>query len=195
MSGEQRAVFLDRDGTINEEVHYLSEPGQFRLLDGAAEAIRLLNRAGFKVVVFTNQSGIARGYFSEKRLQEIHALMVELLRARQAHLDAIYWCPHHPTAGRGVYKTACQCRKPRPGMLKKAARELEIDLGRSFTVGDKISDLEAGRAAGCRNILVRTGYGLTAFAEHSGGEKEPFRPDHIADDILAAAHWILRRSR
>lgn len=183
-----RGVFLDRDGTINEEVHHLSQPQQFKLIDGAAEAISLLNQAGFKVVVFTNQSVVARGALSEAGLQAIHQLMVDRLRAQGAYLDGIYWCPHHPTAGVGPYKVACQCRKPKPGMLERAARELAIDLSGSFVVGDKMSDLEAGYAAGCRNILVRTGYGLEQEALFNGHH---FQPDYVADDLWAATEWII----
>lgn len=183
-----RGVFLDRDGTINEEVHHLSQPQQFKLIDGAAEAISLLNQAGFKVVVFTNQSAVARGALSEAGLQAIHQLMVDRLGAQGAYLDGIYWCPHHPTAGVGPYKVACQCRKPKPGMLERAARELAIDLSGSFVVGDKMSDLEAGYAAGCRNILVRTGYGLEQEALFNGHH---FYPDYVADDLWAATEWII----
>ncbi len=183
-----RGVFLDRDGTINEEVHHLSRPQQFKLIDGAAEAISLLNQAGFKVVVFTNQSAVARGALSEAGLQAIHQLMVDRLRAQGAYLDGIYWCPHHPTAGVGPYKVACHCRKPKPGMLERAARELAIDLSGSFVVGDKMSDLEAGYAAGCRNILVRTGYGLEQEALFNGHH---FQPDYVADDLWAATEWII----
>jgi D-glycero-D-manno-heptose 1,7-bisphosphate phosphatase len=185
-----RGVFLDRDGTINDEVHYLSQPQQFKLIKGAAEAINLLNQAGFKVVVFTNQSAVARGFLSEARLQAIHQLMADRLRAQGAYLDGIYYCPHHPTAGVGPYKVACHCRKPKPGMLERAARELAIDLGQSFVVGDTMSDLEAGYAAGCRNILVRTGYGLEQEALFNGHH---FQPDYVAEDLWAATEWIIWR--
>jgi D-glycero-D-manno-heptose 1,7-bisphosphate phosphatase len=186
-----RAVFLDRDGTINEEVNYLGHPEQLRLIDGAAEAVKQLNRAGWKAVVVTNQAGIARGYFSEARLREIHRELENLLRAQAAHLDGIYYCPHHPTAGIGVYKADCNCRKPKPGLLEKAAGELQIDLRRSFVVGDKISDLAAGRAAGCRNILVRTGYGIESEKEFSGCN---WRPELVVNNLLEAAQWILQHS-
>ncbi|MDZ7361902.1 MAG: D-glycero-beta-D-manno-heptose 1,7-bisphosphate 7-phosphatase [candidate division KSB1 bacterium] len=184
-----RAVFLDRDGTINEEINYLSRPEQLRLLDGAAEAIRLLNQAGFKVVIVTNQAGVARGYFSEETVQEIHRALENLLGENGAHVDAVYYCPHHPDAGHGVYKTDCQCRKPRPGMLEKAAAELGLDLRQAFVIGDKISDLQAGRAVGCQNILVRTGYGLESEKQFSACD---WQPDWIADNLLEAARWILQ---
>jgi len=185
-------VFLDRDGTINEEINYLSRPDQLRLLDGAAEAIRLLNQAGCKVVVVTNQAGVARGYFSEQTVQEIHRALENILGENGAHLDAIYYCPHHPGAGIGVYKADCQCRKPKPGLLEKAATELSLDLRRSFIVGDKISDLAAGRAVSCQNILVRTGYGLESEKEFSA---YAWQPDWIADNLLEAARWILQSAQ
>ncbi len=184
-----RCVFLDRDGTINEEVNYLSRPDQLRLVAGAAEAIKRLKHAGLKVVIITNQAGVARGYFSEPALQQIHLELEKMLRAQDAHIDAIYYCPHHPTAGIGVYKIDCNCRKPKPGLLERAARELNLDLRQSFIVGDKPADLKAGDTVGCRTILVRTGYGLESENELAGGE---FQPDHIADDLLEAARWILQ---
>jgi D-glycero-D-manno-heptose 1,7-bisphosphate phosphatase len=185
-----RCVFLDRDGTINEEVNYLSHPEQLRLIAGAAEAIKSLNQAGFKVVVVTNQAGVARGYFTEQTVREIHAALERMLGEQGAAVDAIYYCPHHPAAGIGIYRQECNCRKPNPGMLERAARELNIDLGESFVVGDKISDLEAGFAVGCRNILVQTGYGLESTNEFSGAA---WRPEFVADDLLEAARWILNQ--
>jgi len=186
-----RGVFLDRDGTINEEVNYLSHPEQLRLITGAAEAIKSLNRAGFKVVVVTNQAGVARGYFTEPTVREIHEALEKKLGEQGARVDAIYYCPHHPAAGLGVYRQDCNCRKPKPGMLEKAAIELNIDLRESFVVGDKISDLEAGLAVGCRNILVHTGYGQESENEFSGAA---WRPEFVADDLLEAARWILKQA-
>jgi len=175
------AVFLDRDGTINEEVGYLSEPEELHLIPGAAEAIRLLNRAGVLAIVVTNQSGVGRGYFSEARVKAIHEQLAMQLAAYGAHLDAIYYCPHHPDKG-------CDCRKPKPGMLKRAAEEHSIALDRSFAVGDKVSDLEAGRRAGCRTVLVLTGYGMEA---RKAFKHSDFQPDYIARDLLGAVRWIL----
>jgi len=183
-----RCVFLDRDGTINEEVNYLSHPDQLRLIEGSAKAIKSLNEAGFKVVIVTNQAGVARGYFSEERVHEIHAVLGKILREKEAQIDAIYYCPHHPTAGVGVYKIDCNCRKPKPAMLEKAANELNIDLRQSFLVGDRVSDLEAGNTVGCKNILVRTGYGLESEKEFSNHK---WQPDFVANDMLEASRWIL----
>jgi len=153
----RQAVFLDRDGTINEEVDYLSDPEQLVLLPGAAAAIRRWNEAGYLVVVVTNQSGIARGLLDEARLREIHDRLREMLRVEGAELDAFYHCPHHPDLGEPPLRARCDCRKPAPGMLLRAAEELGIDLARSWIVGDSLRDLEAGAAAGVRGILVETG--------------------------------------
>jgi D-glycero-D-manno-heptose 1,7-bisphosphate phosphatase len=153
------AVFLDRDGVMIEDVHYLSDVGQVRLIPGAAEAIAKLNAAGVAVVVVTNQSGVARGYFSEDRVGEVHARLDELLAECRGRVDRYYYCPHHPDAEVELYRAACECRKPKPGMLHRAAAELGLNLARAYLVGDKASDLAAGGAAGCKTVLVRTGYG------------------------------------
>lgn len=156
------ALFLDRDGTLIEEVNYLASPEQVRLIPGAAVAVRKLNAAGVPVVVVTNQAGVARGYFPEERVGEVHAHLSELLAIEGANVDAYYYCPHHGTAGIGEYRIDCECRKPKPGMLLKAAGDLNLDLSRSWMIGDKLDDLRAGAAAGCRTVLVRTGYGAKA---------------------------------
>jgi len=186
-----RAVFLDRDGTINEDVHRLSRLDQFRLLPHVAEAIKQLNMAQFKVVVITNQAVIARGTISEEALAEIHKAMREMLRAQGACVDAVYYCPHHPTAGDGPLTITCNCRKPQPGMLLQAAEELDIALEHSFMVGDKISDLASGQAAGCRTALVRTGYGAEAEQQLDG---HALQPDYVAPDLLEAVKWILQQA-
>lgn len=188
MDNSNSAVFFDRDGTINEEINYLSSIEQFQFIDGAVEAIKLLNDTGLLAVVITNQAGVARGFYDEARVQEIHEFMEKQLQSSGARLNGIYYCPHHPTAGLGKYKIDCTCRKPKPGLLKQAATNLKIDLEKSFIVGDKLSDLQAGLAVGCKTILVRTGYG----AEHEKKLTEKdFRPDHIADDVLEAVRWIV----
>ncbi len=153
------AVFLDRDGTLIEEVDYLASPDEVRLIPGAADAVARLNALGVPVVVVTNQAGVARGYFPESGVAEVHARLDRLLAERSAHVDRYYVCPHHPTEGAAPYRRECDCRKPRPGLLLRAAAELGLDLAASCMVGDKLSDLEAGAAAGCRTVLVRTGYG------------------------------------
>ena len=169
------AVFLDRDGTINREVNYLSNPEQLELLPGAGEAIQRLNELGLKVIVVTNQSGVARGYLTEEELNSIHVLMGEMLAEHDAHLDAIYYCPEMPG-------TDSRCRKPEIGMMEQAAREHDIDLTRSYVVGDMAKDIEMGRRAGSRTVLVLTGYGQE--------DKDRTDPDHVAEDLAAAAQWI-----
>jgi D-glycero-D-manno-heptose 1,7-bisphosphate phosphatase len=187
------AVFLDRDGTIVREVEYLRSPRELRLLPHAGEAIRRLNEAGFAVVVVTNQSGIARGLLTEDDLAEIHAVLRRRLARRGARLDAIYSCPHHPAGARREYRRRCRCRKPAPGMLLRAAEDLDLDLAECCAIGDGERDVEAGRRAGCRTVLVRTGYG----AETEARLGRDLGADHIADDLSGAVEWILgeRRAR
>jgi D-glycero-D-manno-heptose 1,7-bisphosphate phosphatase len=175
------AVFLDRDGTINEEVGYLDDPDHLYLIPGAAEAIRLLNEAGIPAVVVSNQSGIGRGYFSAATAEEINEQLAKQLAKHGAHVDAIYYCPHHPSEG-------CDCRKPKTGMLKQAAREYGIDTHLAFIVGDKASDLDAGHRAGCRTVLVLTGYGELARENLNDCD---FQPDYVSTDLLDAVRWVL----
>lgn len=183
------AVFLDRDGTLIEERHYLCDPAGVRLLPGAAGAIRMLREAGYACVLVTNQSGIGRGLFTVDDLRRVHAELERQLREAGAALDGWYFCPEAPRGTDGDRTTVEHPdRKPGPGMLLRAARDLGLDLGRSWMVGDMLSDLLAGRNAGCRgSILVRTGYGSRLEAPEKTA-------DHIADDLMAAALWILGRS-
>jgi D-glycero-D-manno-heptose 1,7-bisphosphate phosphatase len=154
------AVFLDRDGVLNEEVGYLARLEDVRLLPGAAESVKSLNDAGFVTVVVTNQSGVARGYFTEDHVKATHDLIQTMLAEHGAKIDRFEYCPFHPTDGLGVYRRETTCRKPQPGMLLRAAAELGIDLAQSWIIGDRLSDVEAGFAAGCQgSFLVRTGYG------------------------------------
>jgi len=180
----RRAVFLDRDGTINVEKDYLHRTEEFRFIPGAPEAISLLNRAGFLVIVVTNQSGIARGYFDEAAVERLHRFMDGELDRQGARVDAYYICPHHPHHGVGEYRRECGCRKPLPGMLLQAADDFGIDLAASFIIGDKIADAEAGLAAGCRPILVMTGYG------EGGDDSQASGIDRCAD-ILEAVRGII----
>jgi histidinol-phosphate phosphatase family protein len=183
-------VFLDRDGTICEEIGYLSSPDQVRLIPGVGEAIRLLNEQGMKCVVVTNQSGIARGFFSEERLAEIHRELLRLLWADGAILDAIYFCPHHPTEGRAPYCRPCGCRKPASGLILRAASELGLDLKRSYCVGDRLADLECGKRVGAKGVLVLTGYGREeALANGSDAERSP---SCVVPDLREAVRWILK---
>jgi D-glycero-D-manno-heptose 1,7-bisphosphate phosphatase len=188
-----RAVFLDRDGTVNEEVGYLRDLANLRLIPGAGAAIKRINDAGLLVVLVTNQSGIARGYFSESMLQDIHDRLKQMLQHEGARIDAIYYCPHHPTAGNSHYTRECDCRKPGTGLIDQASRDLDIDVEQSYVVGDKWSDVELGQRAGAHPILVRTGYG----SDEEGRTRQPHLkiPDFIAHTIIEAADWIIEQVR
>ena len=180
------AVFLDLYGTVAHEVGYINHPDRFRLHDFAGQAIRLLNQAGYRVFVATNQSGIARGYFTEDVLNEVHRRLVGGLAREGAHVEAVYHCLHLPPEGRPA---ECDCRKPLPGMLRRAAREHGVELASSWMAGDMITDVETGHAAGARGILLRTGYGRgqIEYQRH----RWRVEPDLICDDLLAAARAIV----
>ncbi len=184
------AVFLDRDGTINEQMGYVNHISRFVLLPGVAQAIRRLNEHDIPAVVVTNQSGLARGYFPASLLDEVHAELVRLLAAEGARLDGIYVCPHHPEAKVEHYRQACRCRKPQIGLLEQAAAELDLDLARSFMVGDRWSDLECGVRAGAVPVLVLTGYGRGEL-EFIGPQKK-IQPVLVAADLLDAVEQIIR---
>jgi D-glycero-D-manno-heptose 1,7-bisphosphate phosphatase len=188
------AVFIDRDGTLTEEVGYVNHPRRLRLLPRSGQAVRRLNEASIAAVVVTNQAGIARGYFSEDVLSAVNASLVAQLKDEGAHLDGIYVCPHHPTEGEPPYRMACDCRKPSPGLLLRAASELGLDLRGSTLVGDKPSDLVAAGAVGARAVLVLTGYGLGEWEYRR--DTFPLKPDHVAPDLLDAVEWVIEgRSR
>lgn len=178
----KRAVFLDRDGTINIEKDYLYQVKDFEFVPGAEEAIRLLNQSGFMVIVVTNQSGVARGYYTEEDVENLHRHIDQVLANYSAHVDAWFYCPHH-TSGRGSYSLPCSCRKPFPGMLREAAKRYDIDLDNSFMIGDKLADVEAGLAAGCHTILVRTGYGAKEEQQLTGNTI-------VYDDLLSAVRTL-----
>ena len=188
----QPAVFMDRDGCLTEEVGYVNHPSRIRLLPRTAEAVRRLNRAGVAAVMVTNQTGIARGYFSEETLHATNARMETELEAVGARLDGIYVCMHHPTEGEPPYRADCDCRKPRPGLLTRAAAELGLDLRTSVMVGDKFSDVAAGQAAGAAGVLVLTGYGRGEW--EYGRHAQDVKPDHVAEDLLDAVEWTLARA-
>jgi D-glycero-D-manno-heptose 1,7-bisphosphate phosphatase len=172
-------VFLDRDGTIIQEVGYLSDPEAIELIPGASRAIRLLNHLGLRTVVVSNQSGVARGYFSVSVVEEINKRLHVLLGEAGASLNGMYYCPHHPDDG-------CTCRKPEPGMLQLAAEELRVDLPSSYMVGDKADDIGAVHRVGGKGILVLTGYGRGELEAWQG---DP--PDFVAQDLLEASYWIV----
>ncbi len=183
------AVFIDRDGTLTEEVGYVNHPRRLRLLPRSAEAIRCLNAAGIAAVVVTNQAGVARGYFSEEVLGAVNAALVAQLKEAGAQLDGIYVCIHHPTEGAAPYRAVCECRKPKPGLLLRAAAEHGLDLSRSTLVGDKASDLVAARAVGARSVLVLTGYGLGEWEYRRASFA--VEPDRVAEDLLDAVQWVI----
>jgi len=183
-----RAVFIDRDGTISEEVGYINHASRFRLFPYSAAALKQLHENGYLAIVITNQAGVARGYFSEDMVQNIHQRMTDELKASGATLDKIYYCAHHPLVGEPPYRLDCDCRKPKPGLLLRAAREFDIDLARSWMVGDRYSDIELGANAGVRSALVLSGYGRGEW-EHQR-DNWTIKPDLVAEDLLEAARLI-----
>ena len=185
------AVFIDRDGCLTEEVGYVNHVSRIRLLPRAAAAVRRLNEAGVPAVMATNQSGIAKGYFDQEVLDAVHAELQRQLAAGGARLDALYVCAHHPGEGAPPYRADCECRKPRPGLLHRAAADLDLDLGASVMVGDKISDVAVGHAVGAAGVLVLTGYGRGEW-EHQR-QRWTDKPDHVAEDLLDAVEWALAR--
>ena len=191
------AVFLDRDGTLIEERGYLQRLQHLSIFPWTGDAVRLLNRAGYAVVVISNQSGIARGLFDETFVQEVHREIDR--RIAPATIDAYFYCPHLTDAPVAQYQAACDCRKPKPGLVVRACRELDLDPSRSFMVGDRLLDVECGRAAGVQPILVRTGHGaheeerLSAPASPSAATAL-VPPDAILNNLMEAVGWILRNS-
>lgn len=189
----RRAVFLDRDGILLTDEGLVVDARDLRFAPGAPSAAARLRAAGFDLVVVTNQAVVARGLVSEERVAEIHRVLAERLADESgATIAAFYVCPHHPDADVDRYRVACDCRKPQPGLLLRAARELRLDLARSFMVGDRPTDIAAGSRAGCRTVLVRTGAHLAAPIVTA----EPFSPsdvraDYVCDDVPAATDWIL----
>ena len=182
MKSNNGAVFLDRDGTIIKNVHYLNDPEKVELLPKSAEGISLLNQHGFKVIIVTNQSAVARGHLSEKKLVTIHEKVLTLLKQKGARVDKIYYCPHHPKMG-------CECRKPRTKMFKEAVEELRINTKESYTIGDKHSDIIAGHRMHTKTALV-----LSAFkgTDKEDVKKLDIKPDYIGNDLLEIAEWIIK---
>ena len=185
-------VFLDRDGTVTEEVGYVNHPARLRLIAGAAEGIRLLNRACVPVMLATNQAGVARGYFTEELVRENLEGLQKMLGRLGARLDALYYCPHHPSVGAPPYRQACDCRKPKPGMLLRGAEEFGLDLARCFVVGDKIGDVYFAHSVGASGVLVLTGYGLGEYTYQRQDWKD--HPDFIAPGLPEAVEWMLGQS-
>lgn len=157
---KNKCIFLDRDGNINVEVDYLYKKEDFKFVDGADKAIKIFNELGYKVIVVTNQSGIARGYYTEEDLKHLHSYIDQELEKIGGKVDEYYYCPHHPEKGIGIYKRSCRCRKPELEMFLDAQKEFDIDFERSIVVGDKISDIESGIRLGMEAILVKSGHGI-----------------------------------
>lgn len=182
-------VFLDRDGTINEQMGYINHISRFHLLPNVGKAVKLLNDKNIPVVVVSNQSGLARGYFPPELLIDVHNRMEELLAVEGAHIDGIYICPHRPDAELSAYRRDCDCRKPKTGLFTKAAAELDIDLTRSYVVGDRWSDVQAALNCGATSVLVLTGYGRGELAYI--GPKQEVQPHWVTDDLLSAVQKIV----
>ncbi len=187
--GQSRAVFLDRDGTIIREVSYLSRLSDIRLLPNVSKAISMLNLAGFKVVVVSNQSGVARGLFDTSFVEKCHDVIEKRLKRAGASVDAWYFCPHHPSEGSPPFRKKCSCRKPEAGLIKRACSELDIEPSLSFTVGDSLRDLEAGWKGGTRSILVLTGYGEKSLKEMDFLQRK--RVSFVAKNLFDASKWIV----
>ena len=182
------AVFIDRDGTINEQMGYINHISRFVLLPGTAEAIRLLNSRYLSIVI-SNQSGVARGYFPLKLLEEVHKHMRALLKKEDAFIDEIFFCPHYEKGIVPEYSIACECRKPGTGLIKSACEVFDIDMANSYVIGDRCTDIEMAHRANLKGILVTTGYGLGDIEYVL--PRSPFQPVHIARDLLHAVRWIL----
>ena len=183
------AIFLDRDGTLSHEVGYVNHPSRFRLYPWSASAVRAINRASWLAVVVTNQAGVARGYFPESVFQEVQSRLRGEVEAGGAHFDAVYACLHHPSVGEPPYRESCDCRKPRPGLLRRAEKELGADLRSSWVIGDRYSDMQLAWSVGASGALVKSGYGLGELTYLSEGWSK--QPDLVAENLLEAVERIL----
>jgi len=183
------AVFIDRDGTISEEVGYVNHPSRFRLFPYSSEAIKKLNEGNWLAILVTNQAGVARGYFSEEIITEVHNRLNKDLALENAHLDAIYYCAHHPSVGEAPYRIDCDCRKPKAGLITRAAADFEIDLGNSWMVGDRYSDIELAHNAGLQSAFVLSGYGRGEWEYQRSSWQ--LQPDLVSEDLLQAVNSIV----
>jgi D-glycero-D-manno-heptose 1,7-bisphosphate phosphatase len=180
---------MDRDGTISEEIGYVNHPSRYRVFPYSAEAVRLLNEAGWLAILVTNQAGVARGYFTEELITAVHDVLKQELSKRGAELDAIYYCAHHPTVGEAPYRFDCDCRKPKPGLIERAAAEFDIDLRQSWMIGDRYSDIELARNAGVHSAFVLSGYGRGEWEYQRAAWKH--EPELVAEDLLEAVRRIV----
>jgi D-glycero-D-manno-heptose 1,7-bisphosphate phosphatase len=187
------AVFIDRDGTINEQMGYINHPSRFIILPGVAEAFRILNQEGFHAIILSNQSGVARGYFPIDLVYNIHLIMEESIAGQGGRIDGIFFCPHYPKGSDPKYAMECDCRKPGTGLVNQACEKFEIDLSRSYMVGDHYTDMELADRSHIKGILVKTGYGTGVIEYNLPSMKN--KPAYIADDLLAAVKWIVKNTR
>jgi D-glycero-D-manno-heptose 1,7-bisphosphate phosphatase len=185
------AVFMDRDGTINEQMGYINHLSRFIILPGVPEAIRLLNENGFLSIVVSNQSGVARGYFTEDLVERVHESLRSSLRENGSEMDDFFFCPHYPRGSLPEYCFECDCRKPKTGLIDQARRKFDIHMERSYVIGDRHADIEFAHNARLKGILVKTGYGLGEI-EHVLPRRS-LKPEYIAEDLLDAVKWILKK--
>jgi D-glycero-D-manno-heptose 1,7-bisphosphate phosphatase len=185
----QRAVFIDRDGTISEEVGYINHPSRFRVFPYSAAAIKLLNDNGWLAILVTNQAGVARGYFDEDMIHSVHETLNKEMATTDARLDAIYYCAHHPSVGVPPYRFDCDCRKPKPGLIRRAAADFQIELAQSWMVGDRYSDIELARNAGVNSAFVMSGYGRGEWEYQRQSWNN--HPDLTANHLLEAVKKII----
>ena len=190
----EKVIFLDRDGTINEEVEYLHRPSDLKILRGVISALHRFKALGFRLVIVTNQAGVARGYYGEEDVKALHCYLNRLLAEEGAQIDRFFYCPHHPVHGLGQYRIACHCRKPETGMFEMAEKEFPIDKAHSYLIGDTLSDMEAGERYGVRTVLIGTGYGKGIYERlEDGGEKKKSLFDFYAETMEMAVNWILEQ--
>jgi D-glycero-D-manno-heptose 1,7-bisphosphate phosphatase len=185
---KRRAVFMDRDGTISEEVGYVNHPSRYRVFPYSARAVRLLNEADWLAILVTNQAGVARGYFTEEMIGEVHDVLKQEMERGGARLDAIYYCAHHPSVGEPPYRIDCDCRKPKPGLIQRAAADFGIDLAQSWMIGDRYGDIEMARNAGVRSAFLMSGYGRGEWEYQRASWQH--EPDMVAEDLLEAVQRI-----
>jgi len=189
---KNKAIFLDRDGTINEEMGYINHIERFKMFDFVPESIRIFRRLGYKIIIVTNQSGIARGYFTEKLLNEVHGKLIKQLERSGAAVDDIYYCPHHPTEGKPPYRMDCDCRKPKPGMILRAMEDWDLDLSQCLLVGDRHKDVRFAKNLEIRSAMVLTGYGLGEYTYQR--ENWEYQPDLMGENLLEVAKKLLQLS-
>lgn len=187
------AVFIDRDGTINEQLGYINHLSRFVILPGVSEAVRLLNKNNWWAIIVSNQGGVARGYYPIELVEEIHAFLESSLKEQDATIDGIFFCPHHPAGILPEYSSGCDCRKPETGLIDRAREVFDIDMSRSYVVGDRHVDIELASRLNLKGVLVKTGYGLGEI-EYIIPEKR-LKPHHVAEDLLDAVKWILNEEK